>query len=104
MAWEPRPGGRYYYRSVRVGGQVRKVYVGRGAVAEVAAEQDADAKAWRVARAAAARAEQARLGPPEEAMAVLERACDLALEAAMTAAGYRKVNYAWRHRDERTEP
>src|SRR5262245_62940460 len=105
MAWEARPGGHsYYYRSRRCGDRVRRVYVGRGAVAELAAEHDADVKARREVEAAAMRAAQARLGPLEEAMAELDRACALALEAVLTAAGYRRANSEWRRRRERTDP
>jgi hypothetical protein len=38
MAWERRGNRRYFYRSVRVGGKVKKKYLGRGPLAEVAAE------------------------------------------------------------------
>ena len=37
MAWEKRWNQRYYYRSVRVGKKVRKIYFGRGPEAECAA-------------------------------------------------------------------
>ena len=96
MAWELRPGGRYYYRSVRRAGRVRKVYLGRGAAAELAAQLAAEAKARRAAEAAAARAELALFGPLETAVADLDAACKLAVEATLMVAGYRRVDYAWR--------
>ena len=40
MAWEQRGGRRYYYRCVRKGDRVRKVYVGTGPAADQAAETD----------------------------------------------------------------
>src|SRR5256885_524345 len=41
MSWETRPSGKkYYYRSKRVGGLPRRVYVGTGATAELAALLD----------------------------------------------------------------
>ena len=40
MAWERRGSRSYYYRSVREGDRVRKVYVGTGPTAEQAAEAD----------------------------------------------------------------
>jgi hypothetical protein len=58
MAWEQRGAHTYYYRSVRTNGQVTKVYVGTGLIAELAAAEDterhaqrqADADVWRQAR------------------------------------------------------
>src|SRR5947209_2684518 len=47
VAWDVRGGGRYYYRSVRHGDKVRRVYVGTGPAAEAAAEYDALARAIR---------------------------------------------------------
>ena len=41
MAWEKRRGRQFYYRSQRVNGYVRKVYLGSGDVAKQAAEKDA---------------------------------------------------------------
>ena len=40
MAWEQRGGRRYYYRSVRMNGRVRKVYFGNGPLARKAAQED----------------------------------------------------------------
>ena len=39
MAWERRGNKRYYYRSVRVGGKVKKTYFGNGPLAIAAAEE-----------------------------------------------------------------
>src|SRR5688572_28571797 len=42
MAWEARRGGRrYLYKSIREGNRVRKVYLGAGPTAELAALWDA---------------------------------------------------------------
>ena len=38
MAWERRGNKRYFYKSVRVGGKVKKIYLGRGPLADVAGE------------------------------------------------------------------
>ena len=40
MALEKRDGNLYYYRSVRSGDEVRKVYVGSGEIARLAHEWD----------------------------------------------------------------
>ena len=50
MAWERRRNQFFYYRSVRVGRKVKKVYLGKGPAAEIAAELDALARAARKAR------------------------------------------------------
>jgi hypothetical protein len=100
MGWEPRPGGYYLYKSTRrPDGRVRKLYLGNGPAARAIAELDAEARARRRAEAEALAAERAQLAPAEEATAALDRACQLALEATLTAAGYRRHNYgAWRRR------
>ena len=100
MGWERRPGGNYYYRSIRTGdGHVGKRYFGNGVAAEVAAGLDAEARARRRAEAEAARSLRERLATPDAAMAALDAACALALEAALVSAGFHRQNYsAWRRR------
>jgi len=45
MAWETRKGvGRYYTRSKRVNGKVKRQYIGTGPAAEVIAALDADTR------------------------------------------------------------
>ena len=99
MAWASRPGGTYYYRNQWVDGRAVTRYLGRGPAAELAAGLDALARQRRRDEAEALRAERARLGPPEAALAALEAACKLMVEAGLTAAGYHRPNYgAWRRR------
>ena len=101
MAWESRASGKYYYRSIRTpDGRVVKSYFGNGLAAGMAAELDAEARARRRAEAEAVAAERARLAPLDEAMAALDRACHLAVEATLVAAGYhrRGTTSAWRRR------
>lgn len=40
MAWEDRPGGRYYYRKKRVGRRVISEYIGAGPLADLVSMQD----------------------------------------------------------------
>ena len=99
MAWESRASGKYYYRSIRTfDGRVVKSYFGNGLAAGMAAELDAEARARRRAEADAVAAERARLAPPDAAMAALDAACRLTMEATLVAAGFHRFNYAWRRR------
>jgi hypothetical protein len=99
MSWETRHGRRHYYAARRVDGKVEKTYFGSGDVAEIAARQDADARAAREAFSAAIVQERARLFPADQALAALEEACERTFSAAMVAAGYHRSNYCrWRRR------
>ncbi len=100
MAWETRQrGGRYYTRSRKVGGRVVREYIGTGALAELIAAQDTEARAERLAVSVALRAEQERLAPAETALAELDALAELLAHAALVAAGYRRHNRgAWRKR------
>ena len=91
MAWEKRRNGvRYYYRAFRSGGRVVKEYMGRGARAVAAAEEDV---ARRVERAARRQAEQERrkldlaLGAQVAAVGAEAKAL---METALLAAGYHR--------------
>jgi hypothetical protein len=97
MVWSKRPGGVYYYRSARVGGRPVKTYFGRGTAAELAASLDAEDRRKRQQQKDTLESEKARLRPMDEAMEALDAACNLAVEAELTAAGFHRQNYsAWR--------
>ena len=99
MAWERRKPGRYFYRSRRVAGRVRKDYFGKGPIGQLAADLAEEVRARRAEDAAALRTEQARLEALDRPAAALDRACALLASAALTAAGYRRYNYGpWRRR------
>jgi hypothetical protein len=101
MAWERRKPGRYFYRSRRVDGHVRKDYFGKGIIGQLAADLAEEGRARRAEDAAALRTEQARLEALDRSPAVLDRACALLATAALTAAGFRRYNYGpWRRRRE----
>jgi hypothetical protein len=105
MGWEKRPGGVYYYRSVRDGSRVRKRYYGRGQTGELAAGFDDMARRRRRDAAKALEDERVRLHPLDELIAVLDAACKFAVEAELTAAGFHRQNYcAWRRRREQARP
>ena len=69
MAWETRGGGRYYYKVSRDDGRVRRLYLGTGAVAELAAR---DAELRRAERQARAHS-QARLLAGESIAAIARK-------------------------------
>jgi hypothetical protein len=103
VAWEVRGGCRYYYRSVREGDKVRRVYVGTGPAADAAAELDALARAVRDGardRSRAARTDErqrleAALGP----MHRLDALAGALAALALAGAGYHRSNRgAWRRR------
>ena len=98
MAWEARGGSRYFYKVSRDGGRVRRLYLGTGPVAELAAQ---DAELRRAERQARARS-QARLEAAEAASRELVELADLLARAALVAAGYHRHDRgAWRRRRER---
>jgi hypothetical protein len=105
MAWEVRPGGRFYYQSERCGNKVIKRYFGRGPTGELAALLDAQSRRKREQEAAAIQSERERLAPPEIALAKFDDVCNVLFEATMMVAGFHRPNYsAWRLRRERRSP
>src|SRR5690348_12778986 len=107
MAWEGRHGrGRYYTRTAREGGKVRRKYIGIGPAAELAAAFDDWQRAERMAEAEARRAEQARWQEAQRALAAAAMITDLLVQAALLAAGYhRHERGEWRRwKDEPRKP
>ena len=95
MAWS----GGYYYRSVRRGNQVRRIFCGRGPVAELIATQDAQRRAERAAQAQATQDEQARWDAAESPLAELEHGIDLLVRSCLLVAGYQRHDRGeWRLR------
>ena len=101
MAWEKRQnGGFYYYRSYKLGAKVKKEYLGRGPLAEAAAEDDATARAKRrMDREAETRALQAleeSRDAMESPLVVLDDLCDQLVHAELEGAGYFNHRGHWR--------
>jgi hypothetical protein len=97
MGWEQRRNRRYYYRSRKLGGRVRKEYVGTGLVGLLAVRQEEQ----RRQRAAEARELLRRDPEAFEAAAAPARQLDRLVEALMRAAleqaGYHQPNRStWR--------
>jgi len=97
MAWEQRQNGsRYYYRSVREGNRVRRVYIGRGPCAEAIAKKFETARAEREADRAAVAANKARFEAAWESLKELEAFVDAAVRTAFEEAGYHYSSGRWR--------
>jgi hypothetical protein len=91
MSWETRNGkGRYYTRSVRIGGRIVREYIGAGAYGDCVADDDAVARAERADEAAAARAEVEQLAELDKLVAASARTAQLVASQALIAAGYRR--------------
>jgi hypothetical protein len=100
MGWETRRGqGRYYTRSRKVNGRIIREYVGTGLVAELAAQQDAEARAQRLAERERLQHESVRWAAIAAALTELSRLLDGLTAAALMAAGYHQHHRgAWRKR------
>src|SRR4051794_3926686 len=101
MAWDVRGGRRYYYRSCREGGRVRRVYVGTGPGAEAVADADAvDRSAREEARErfqAERNAERGRLTAALGPVRRLDALAGALAALALAGAGYHRANRgAWR--------
>jgi hypothetical protein len=100
MAWEIRGrGGRYYYRSCRVGSRVRKIYFGKGPAAEAAAREDQHARGARRAAREAARLRREGAAAIDALVAIyLNGSADI-IQAALLEAGYHQHHRGeWRRR------
>ena len=102
MPWERRGRKEYFYYGVRTNGHLRKLFLGRGTPAKLAADLVAERKAhrevfkeWREA-----------VKPLERQTAALWRVVRLVLEAALAVGGFRRHNRGeWRRkRASRSEP
>jgi crotonobetainyl-CoA:carnitine CoA-transferase CaiB-like acyl-CoA transferase len=93
VAWEKRErGGRYYTRSRRSqeGGRVVREYVGRGPLAELAAEEDRIRRELEEAERERQREELERLGALAAPVFEVAEAAEVLAHAHLVAAGYRR--------------
>ena len=100
MAWEQRgTAGPYFYRSVRHGGRVTKVYYGKGVAAGEAAKKVERRRVAREQGRRAILAEMAHADPIRLLTAEADAEMKLLTEATMLAAGFHRSNYGpWRRR------
>jgi hypothetical protein len=99
MAWEARHAGRqrYFYKSLRIGKRVKKVYFGRGAAGQVAAEAEVARRQKQRAEALAWIAKRTKL----ESLFALQNSfvevCELLAVATLLVAGFHRVKRShWR--------
>ena len=105
MGWETRRGsGRYYTRSRKLNGRVIREYVGTGLVAELAAQQDAEGRAEKLAEQEHLHHEAARWASTAAPLTELSRLVDGLTAAALIAAGYHQHHRGeWRKRRNGTQ-
>jgi hypothetical protein len=93
---EERNGRVYYYKSRRDGEKVRKVYVGAGDFAHVAAELDETKRLRRKEEVAYCEAERERLERSAAFLGELEEAAEVLVRAHLIAAGCHRHKGEWR--------
>ena len=101
MAWEQRKNGntRYYYRGTRdANGRVHKTYLGSGAQAAAAAEEDEAVRADEARRAAQHQSLLDRMHAAADHIKAQHDQHDFLLKAALLAAGFRNKRGEWKRR------
>src|SRR5439155_21906695 len=98
MSWLQRGNRRYYYRSRRIDGKPRRIYMGCGQVGELNArlhererrQRQAEDQAWQVERVQLARA--------DAVMNELRTLADLMTRAKLLLSGFYEHHGEWRRR------
>jgi hypothetical protein len=93
---ERRNGRLYYYRSVRDGEKVRKVYVGAGDLARICSEIDLLRRTSQRAQRERERAELERLEGLVAPLEEVSEAAKVLITAHLVDGGYRKRKGEWR--------
>ena len=96
MGLEKRNGRVYYYKSRRDGEKVRKVYVGAGDFAHLAAKLEEAERLRREEEAAYWEAERERLERSVAFVQELEEAAEVLLRAHLLASGFHHYKGQWR--------
>jgi hypothetical protein len=101
MGWERRrkgPSSGYYYRSIRVSGWVKQVYLGRGSAGqEAAAEMEQKQQARREAETAV-RYEQGETADADRLAGELNDWADLLAAVWLIASGHHLHHREWRRK------
>src|SRR5215203_2278652 len=102
MGLEKRNGRVYYYKSRRDGEKVRKVYVGAGDFAHLAARLDEAEHLRREEETARGRKEKERLEASAAFVKELEGAAEILIRAQLLVAGFHKHKGEWRRLREKS--
>ena len=98
MGLEKRTGHVYYYKSRRDGEKVRKVYVGAGDIAHLAAKLDEAERLRRKEEAAYWEAERERLERSAAFLQEFEEAAEVLVRAHLLASGFHQHKGQWRRK------
>ena len=99
MAWSAKQrGSKYYYRSIREGDRVRKVYYGRGEKAQQASQTDEERRRQTIDNRTAFMNELCRAAEADEALGEFGDWVDLLVQAALVANGMHIHRGQWRWR------
>jgi hypothetical protein len=99
---EKRNGRVYYYKSRRDGEKVRKIYVGAGDFAHLAAQLDEAERLKREEETTCWRKEKERLEASAAFVKELEGAAEILTRAELLMAGFHKHKGEWRRIRERS--
>ena len=104
MAWERRGQQRYYYRSVRKNGRVRKIYFGSGKAAQDAAKQDHRQKQKKARNRRRISAIVTQLAYADRLLETSRQDFINRAEQALHEAGFRYHRGSWRRRRAERQP
>jgi hypothetical protein len=93
---ERRGGRSYYYRSVRRGDKVSRVYMGSGELARIAHERDLMNRAIEEGRQQEERRELEKLEALAAPVQEVDDKAEVLVRAVLVAAGYRRHKGEWR--------
>jgi hypothetical protein len=96
LALEKRDGNLYYYRHVRDGDRLRKIYVGSGEIALLAHEHDVIKRAAEEHKRNEEREEREKLEALASSVEELSDVAEIITRASLVAGGYRRYQGHWR--------
>jgi hypothetical protein len=98
MGWYRRGNQRYYFRSVRDGESVKKIYFGSGPAADLAARADRLKQHEKLESQKAWQSQKEQIENAENSFVELDRGGDLVLAAVLLTSGFHRPDrrQAWR--------